>query len=95
MSDSEIGRRFDRLEIKIDRLTEVLTSIAVVEEQINGQNARLKRHEFRLDENEKKIEEVAETLATNSQVLKVGQGIVASIWAAILASVMYFFNGDI
>ena len=95
MSDSEIGRRFDRLEIKIDRLTEVLTSIAVVEEQINDQNARLKRHEFRLDENEKKIEEVAETLATNSQVLKVGQGIVASIWAAILASVMYFFNGDI
>jgi len=94
MSDSEINRRFDRLEVKIDRLTEVLTTIAVVEEQINGQNARLKRHEFRLDENEKKIEDVAETLATNSQILKVGQGIVASIWAAILASVMYYFNGE-
>lgn len=95
MSDNDIGRRFDRLETKIDRLTEVLTSIAVVEEQINGQNARLKRHEFRLDENERKIDEVAETLATNSQVLKVGQAIVASVWAAILASVIYFFNGDI
>jgi septal ring factor EnvC (AmiA/AmiB activator) len=94
MSDPDINRRFDRLEVKIDRLTEVLTSIAVVEEQINGQNARLKRHEFRLDENEKKIEDVAETLATNSQVLKVGQGVVASIWAAILASVMYYFNGE-
>jgi len=94
MSDPEINRRFDRLEVKIDRLTEVLTTIAVVEEQINGQNARLKRHEFRLDENEKKIEDVAETLATNSQILKVGQGIVASIWAAILASVMYYFNGE-
>jgi|TARA_B110000438_G_scaffold10199_2_gene10357 hypothetical protein len=94
MSDPDINRRFDRLEVKIDRLTEVLTSIAVVEEQINGQNARLKRHEFRLDENEKKIEDVAETLATNSQILKVGQGIVASIWAAILASVMYYFNGE-
>mgnify|MGYP006109028655 CR=1 FL=1 len=92
MSDSEIGRRFDRLEVKIDRLTEVLTSIAVVEEQINGQNARLKRHEFRLDENEKKIEEVSETLATNSQVIKVGQGIVASIWAAILGALIYFFG---
>lgn len=92
MSDPEINRRFDRLEVKIDRLTEVLTSIAVVEEQINGQNARLKRHEFRLDENEKKIEDVAETLATNSQVLKVGQGIVASIWAAMLGAVLYFFG---
>jgi len=92
MSDNDIGRRFDRLEDKIDRLTEVLTSIAVVEEQINGQNARLKRHEFRLDENENKIEEVAETLATNSQVIKVGQGLVASIWAAILGAAMYFFG---
>jgi len=92
MSDNEIGRRFDRLEVKIDRLTEVFTSIAVVEEQINGQNARLKRHEFRLDENEKKIEEVSETLATNSQVIKVGQGIVASIWAAILGALIYFFG---
>jgi len=92
MSDNDIGRRFDRLENKIDRLTEVLTSIAVVEEQINGQNARLKRHEFRLDENENKIEEVAETLATNSQVIKVGQGLVASIWAAILGAAMYFFG---
>jgi len=92
MSDNEIGRRFDRLEVKIDRLTEVLTSIAVVEEQINGQNARLKRHEFRLDENENKIEEVSETLATNSQVIKVGQGIVASIWAAILGALIYFFG---
>ena len=92
MSDPEINRRIDRLEVKIDRLTEVLTSIAVVEEQINGQNARLKRHEFRLDENEKKIEDVAETLATNSQVLKVGQGIVASIWAAMLGAVLYFFG---
>ena len=88
----EISRRLERVEEKIDRQTEILTSLARVEEQINGQNARLKRHEFRLDENENKVEEMAETLATNSQVMKVGQGIVASIWAAILGAVIYLFG---
>lgn len=88
----DISRRLERVEEKIDRQTEILTSLARVEEQISGQNARLKRHEFRLDENEHKVEEMAETLATNSQVIKVGQGIVASIWAAILATVLYMFG---
>ena len=88
----DISRRLERVEEKIDRQTEILTSLARVEEQISGQNARLKRHEFRLDENEHKVEEMAETLATNSQVIKVGQGIVASIWAAILAAVLYIFG---
>lgn len=88
----ETNRRLERVEEKIDRLTEVLTSVARIEEQIVGQNARLKRHEFRLDENEDKIEAVSETLATNSQIIKVGQGLVASIWAAILAGVLYFYG---
>ena len=88
----DISRRLERVEEKIDRQTEILTSLARVEEQINGQNARLKRHEFRLDENEHKVDEMAETLATNSQVIKVGQGIVASIWAAILAAILYIFG---
>jgi uncharacterized membrane protein YjjP (DUF1212 family) len=78
MTDPETNRRFDRLEAKIDKLTEVLTNV--------------KRHEFRLDEGEKKLEEVAEQVATNSQVVKVGQGLVASIWAALLGFVFYLFR---
>ena len=50
------------------------------------------RHEFRLDEHEKKFEDVTEQVATNSQVVKVGQGIVASIWAALLGAVVYIFR---
>ena len=88
----EVSRRLERVENKIDRLTEVLTAIARVEEQINGQNARLKRHEFRLDENENKIEEIVENVSTNSQVLKVGQALIASVWAALLGAVIYFFG---
>lgn len=92
MTDPETNRRFDRLEGKIDKLTEVLTSVARVEEKLVGTDARLKRHEFRLDEGEKKFEELAEQVATNSQVVRVGQGLLASIWAAFVGFVFYLFR---
>ena len=92
MTDPETNRRFDRLEIKIDKLTEVLTNVARVEEKLIGTDARLKRHEFRLDENEKKIEEVAETALTNQNTTKIGTAIVASLWTAVLGYVAYLFR---
>ena len=92
MTDPETNRRFDRLEVKIDKLTEVLTSVARVEEKLVGTDARLKRHEFRLDENEKKIEEISETALTNTNTAKVGTAIVASLWTAILGYVAYLFR---
>ena len=89
MNDQESSRRFDRIETKIDKLTDILASVARVEEKLVGADARLKRHEFRLDENERKVDDLAESVATNSQVVKVGQGIVASIWAAFIGAVIY------
>ena len=41
MTDPETNRRFDRLEAKIDKLTEVLTHIARIEEKLVGTDARL------------------------------------------------------
>ena len=92
MTDPETSRRFDRLEVQIDKLTEVLTSVARVEEKLIGTDARLKRHEFRLDENEKKIEEVSETALTNQNTAKIGTAIVASLWTAVLGYVAYLFR---
>ena len=81
MSDPQVTGRLDRLETKIDKISEVLTMLARVEEQINGQNARLKRHEWRLDENEKKIEETAEQVAQNASTARTAEKIFFSIWA--------------
>ena len=94
MEDNQVERRFDRLEVKIDRLTEVLASVARVEERLIGNDARLKRHEFRLDENERKIEEIGDLANTNQFVAKMGTGIVATVWTVILGAVVYFFRGD-
>ena len=92
MTDPETSRRFDRLEVKIDKLTEVLTNVARVEEKLIGTDARLKRHEYRLDENEKKIEEIAETALTNQTTAKIGPAIIASLWTAVLGYVAYLFR---
>ena len=94
MTDPETNRRFDRLETKIDKLTEVLSNIARVEEKLIGTDARLKRHEFRLDENERKIEEVAETALSNQTAAKFGTGILASIWTAVLGYVAWIMRGE-
>lgn len=92
MTDPDTNKRFDRLEVKLDKLTEVLTNVARVEEKLNSVNARLKRHEFRLDENEKKTEEVSDQVTTNNQVIKVGQAILLSLWAALVSSIAYTFR---
>lgn len=68
--------------------------MARVEEKLVGVDGRLKRHELRLDENEKKIEEVDDQVKTNSQVVKVGQAIAASVWAGFVGFVVYMFRGD-
>jgi predicted nucleic acid-binding Zn-ribbon protein len=93
MSDPQVTKRLDRLETKIDKITDVLTSLARVEEQIIGQNARLKRHEWRLDENEKKIEETAEVVAKNAATAKTAEKVFFSIWAALVGYVTWLFKG--
>ena len=90
--NTEVGKRFDRLETKIDRLTEVMAHVARVEEQINGQNGRLKRHEYRLDETEKKLEDIMELVGKNTFAAKLGTGILGTIWVAALGAIMYLFE---
>lgn len=93
MNDPETNRRFDRLETKIDKLTEVLTNIARMEEKLIGVDGRLKRHEYRLDENEKQIEEVAELTAANTNAAKFGTALLASFWTALLGWAVWMIKG--
>jgi hypothetical protein len=54
----------------------------------------LKRHEFRLDDGEKKVEELAELVASNSFVAKAATGVVASIWAGVISVVVFMFKDN-
>tara|TARA_X000001036_G_scaffold418100_1_gene436654 strand:- start:209 stop:487 length:279 start_codon:yes stop_codon:yes gene_type:complete len=90
--EDQIGKRFDRLEQKIDRLTEVMTDVARIEEQIIGQNARLKRHENQLGFTEAKIEEITKQVNSNTSTARFGTALLASLWAAILGFLGFFFK---
>jgi hypothetical protein len=89
METSKVDQRFDRLENKIDKLTEVLASVARVEEKLLAGNGRIDRHEFRLDEQEKKLEETVTHTSRNSTIAKIGVWLAGSIWMAGLSCVIF------
>lgn len=83
--------RFDRLEAKIDKLTDAVTQIARVEEKILASNQRLDRVEARLSGLEEDIDEVATIARKNSGVVAfadklfwLAMGIVASVASFML-----------
>jgi len=62
--------RYDRLEKKIDKLTDAVTAIARVEEKILASNMRLDRAEFRLDKQEEDLDVIEEVVRSNSGVVR-------------------------
>jgi len=62
--------RFDRLEQKIDKLTDAVTKIVRVEEQLISNNRRLDHVEERVTKNESDINNVANIARSNAQVTK-------------------------
>lgn len=83
--------RFDRLEIKIDKLTEVVTAVVRVEEQLLANNKRVDRLEYRADVLEGELDEVAKVAGSNSGVAKfadklfwliIGGLVSLSVWMA-------------
>jgi len=58
--------RYDRLEKKIDKLTDAVTAIARVEEKIFASNMRLDRAEYRLDKQEEDLDTISKVARSNS-----------------------------
>ena len=63
-------QRFDRIEEKIDKLTEAITQIVRVEEKLLANDKRVDRLEFRADLLEGQLDDVAEVARNNSGVAK-------------------------
>ena len=65
--------RLDRIEAKLDKLTEAVSQIARVEEQMLSVFKRIDRHEKRLVEQEDDIQRLTEEVITNSYSVKAGE----------------------
>ena len=62
--------RFDRLETKIDKLTEAVTAVVRVEEKLLANDKRVDRLEYRADMLETELDDVSKLARDNSGVVK-------------------------
>jgi methyl coenzyme M reductase subunit C-like uncharacterized protein (methanogenesis marker protein 7) len=83
--------RLNRIEQKLDRLVDVVESIARVEEKMAANDSKLNRLEFRMDGLESDVNEIAKIARDNSGVAKfadkffwllIGGVISFTVWAA-------------
>ena len=85
-----IEKRFDRIEAKLDQLSDTVAVLARIDERLVSSHKRLDRHEGRLNMLEGNIREVEQNMAK-----QVGKGIVAEraawiIFAAVVSAVAKF-----
>jgi len=85
--DAMMGNRLDRIEQKLDKLTEAVSQIARVEEQLLSAFKRMDRHEKRLDDQEDDIRELENTVVVNSSSVKNAERF---FWVAVSAFVSFF-----
>jgi len=62
--------RLNRIEVKLDRLVDVVESIARVEEKQSANDTRLARFEYRIDKMEEDVNVIGNVARSNSGVAK-------------------------
>jgi len=93
MSDqTDYSVRLNRIETKLDKLTEALTMIARVDEKLTAGSLRIDRLEFRLDEQETDLDKVKEIVGYNSQTARTAERFVWLLVSALVGIVAYGFK---
>lgn len=87
----DIEKRFDRIEAKLDSLTDTVAILARIDERLVSSHKRLDRHEVRLDMLEGNIRDTETAMARVS-----GKGMIAEraawiFFAAAIAATAKFF----
>jgi uncharacterized coiled-coil protein SlyX len=84
--------RLNRIETKLDKLTEAMTLIARVDEKLTAGSARIDRLEYRLDEQEEDIDNLKGIVGYNSQSVKVAERFIWILISAIIGVVAYGYK---
>jgi cob(I)alamin adenosyltransferase len=82
--------RLNRIENKLDKLTEAMTMIARVDEKLTAVNARTDRLEFRLDEYESDLDNVKAIVGYNAQSVKIAERFVWILISSIIGLATYY-----
>ena len=81
--------RFDRLEQKIDKLTDAVTKIVRVEEQIASNNRRMDAVEERLNRHSKDLDNVGNIVRKNESIARVADKMFWLFMAGLVSYVFY------
>lgn len=82
--------RLNRIETKLDKLTEAMTMIARVDEKLSAVNARTDRLEFRLDEYEDDLDNIKGIVGYNTQTVKIAERFIWILISSIIGLATYY-----
>jgi len=85
-------QRLDRIEAKLDKLAEVMTLIARVEEKIVANQDRVNRMEERIDEHDNEIIDIRSKVASNTTHVKAAERIAWLVISSIVGTMAYYFR---
>ena len=84
--------RLNRIEVKLDKLTEAMSMIARVDEKLVAGAARIDRLEFRLDEQEADLDKLKTSVSQNTQSVKTAERFVWILVSALVGVIMYGYK---
>jgi len=84
--------RLNRIEAKLDKLTEAMSMIARVDEKLVAGSARIDRLVCRLDEQESDLDKIKNIVNYNAQSVKIAERFVWILVSAVVGLVMYGFK---
>jgi uncharacterized protein YoxC len=78
----EITKRFDKIEVKLDRLSDAMIALARNEEKLSSLEDQVNNLQARVNRHSEKLDTVAESAAENSRTV---QNINKLVWVVIVA----------
>ena len=92
MTEQSQEARLQRIENKLDKLSEAFTILARVEEKIMSSNTRIDRLEFRADESERDVDKIKGIVGYNQQTVRQVERFAWVLVSSLVGTLMYFFK---
>jgi tetrahydromethanopterin S-methyltransferase subunit G len=88
----DVSKRLEKLEDKIDKLSEAVIAIARIEERVTTVLKQNDRFIARLDRLEDRVEIVEQTTKLNKKDVSNGERAFWIVFSAVIAAIMYTFR---
>ena len=82
--------RLNRIEAKLDKLTEVMTMVARVDEKLTAGSKRIDRLEYRLDEYEGDLDNIKAIVGYNAQSVKIAERFIWILISSLIGLATYY-----